>query len=126
MRRLLIIGTAALVLASLLPAAAPARSGTACLKVCQLQRQNAALRRQVTSLRAQVKTLTAERNTARLQLAHAQQGVAGALSTMTPNQIWPLFGNPIAYAFSTAQWSKSYYSNGSDYESWSFTRCGFC
>ena len=126
MKKLLIIGSAALALAFLLPAAAPARSGTACLKVCQLQRQNATLRRQVTSLRDQVKTLTSQRNTARLQLAHAQQGVVGALSTMLPDQIWPLFASPIANAFSTARWSKSYYSNGSDYESWSFTRCGFC
>jgi hypothetical protein len=133
MRAAIIIGTAALALAILLPAAAPARSGAACLKVCHLQRQNAALKRTNTALRAkigtlngQVSTLTGERDTARSQLAQAQSGVAGALSTMAPAQIWPLFGNPIAYAYSTAQWSKSYYSNGSDYESWSFTRCGFC
>jgi hypothetical protein len=97
-----------------------------CSKLCQVERQNAALRRQVTKLRAQVRTLKSERDTVRSLLAQAQSGVAGGLSTMGPDQIWPLFGNPIAAAFNTAQWSKSYYSSGSDYESWTFTRCGFC
>jgi hypothetical protein len=61
-----------------------------------------------------------------VQLQTAQSGVAGTLATMTPAQIWPLFTDPIAGLFVTAVWSKSYYSSGSDYASWTFTWCGFC
>jgi hypothetical protein len=55
----------------------------------------------------------------------AQQGVSSAITTMSAAQIWPLFPQ-IARVYVTPQWSNSYFSNGPDYESWTFTRCGFC
>ena len=94
-------------------------------KNATLTRQRNALTDQVNTLNGQISTLTGERDAARSQLAQAQTGVAGALSTMGPDQIWPLFGTPIAGKFVTARWSYNYYTSG-DYRSWSFTYCGFC
>ncbi len=94
-------------------------------KNATLTRQRTKLNGQVTTLTDQVNTLTVERDVARSQLAQAQTGVAGALLTMAPEQIWPLFGSPIAGKFVTARWSYNYYTSG-DYRSWSFTYCGFC
>jgi type II secretory pathway pseudopilin PulG len=111
---------ALLVLVTAPAAAAPTNSAATCRsKLTKLQRQNRALQ-------LKIRKLTAQRDEARGKLAIAQQGVSSALSTMTPAQIWPLLGNPIAGRFVTPQWSNSYFSSGPDYESWQFTRCGFC
>ena len=102
------------------PAAAAPRSATSCRsQLTKLQRQNRALRQKIHKL-------TVQRDTARQQLATAQSGVAGALSTMTPEQIWPLLADPIARLYNTPRWSNSYFSSGPDYATWSFTRCDFC
>jgi hypothetical protein len=77
-------------------------------------------------LRQRVKTLTIQRDDARAKLAVAQRGVADAVATMRPDQIWALFQDPIAHIFTTPRWSTSYFSSGSDYASWTFTRCDFC
>lgn len=96
--------------------AAPASAS--CGQVCHLKQQNAALQKQVKKLRGQ-------RDVALAELSQAQSGVAAAIGTMAPPQVWPLM-QEIANVFQTPQFSNSYYSNGSDYESWTFTRCGFC
>lgn len=93
-------------------------SGQTCGQVCQLKRQNATLQKQV-------KTLRGQRDLARAELSQAQSSVAGAIGTMAPAQVWPLM-QEIAHIFSTPQYSNSYFSSADNYESWTFTRCGFC
>ncbi len=110
---------ALLALLSAPAAAAPTSSSSCRSQLTKLQRQSRALKQKV-------RKLTAQRDQLAAKLAVAQQGVSSTLSTMTPAQIWPLFTNPIARLFVTPQWSNSYFSSGPDYESWTFTRCGFC
>ena len=93
-------------------------SQASCGQVCQLKQQN-------TALRKQVKTLRGQRDVARAELSQAQSSVAGAIGTMAPAQVWNLM-REIATIFQTPQYSNSYFSNADDYESWTFTRCGFC
>jgi hypothetical protein len=83
------------------------------------------LRRDYATLSAQLATTLAERDEAQRQLAQAQSGVNGALSTMPAADIWPLF-TTISQRYTTPRYSSSYYSSGTDYRSWSFTYCGFC
>jgi hypothetical protein len=77
-------------------------------------------------LRQRVKTLTIQRDDARMKLTAAQSGTAGLVSTLRPDQVWALFQDPISHIFTTPRWSTSYFSSGSDYASWTFTRCDFC
>ena len=101
-------------------------------QVKSLKAQRAKLRRKVTTLNAKVTTLnrkvttlTAERDTARSERDAARAGVGTALATMPPEVIWSYF-QTIANQFTTARYSKSYFSSGEDYKSWTFTYCGFC
>jgi hypothetical protein len=117
-----------------LGAYAPAQAAAPC-KPAQLaaaKHKAKVLSRRVVTLRAQNKRLTAQLATAvskldetQGKLEQAQGGVGPAISTMVPEQIWPLL-SIIGQRFSTARYSRSYFSNGSDYQSWTFTYCGFC
>lgn len=98
--------------------ASPAGAASCKTKLCRVEVQNRALR-------AQVRTLKQKLEIANQKLAKAQESVQGAISTMPPAMIWGLFP-VIASVYSTPAWSNSYFSSGPDYESWSFTRCGFC
>lgn len=95
----------------------------------RLQREKASLtaerddaRAQATDLTGQVATLTNERDTARQQLATAQRGIGGLISTMAPVDIWNLAFPAVAAVFRSDRWHTSYYSLGS----YTFTCCGFC
>lgn len=105
-----------LIIIVVLLGATPAQAS--CGQVCHLKQQNAALSKQVKKLRAQ-------RDMALAELSQAQSGVTGVIATMAPPQVWNLM-REIANIFVTPQYSNSYFSNASDYESWTFTRCGFC
>jgi hypothetical protein len=101
-------------------------------QVKSLKAQRAKLRRKVTTLNAKVTTLnrkvttlTTERDTARAERDAARAGVGTALATMPPEIIWSYFGT-IANQFNTPKYSKSYFSSGDNYASWTFTWCGFC
>src|SRR6266496_3017512 len=90
-------------------AAAPASSSSCRSRLTKLQRQNRALQQKV-------RKLTAQRDDARGKLAVAQQGVSSALTTMSGQQIWPLF-TQIAGVYVTPRWSNSHFTSGPDYES---------
>lgn len=108
-------------------------------KITVLRRSNKALVAKVEILSGQIQTLTEERDKARSdlsttqsalsttqqQLATAQQGAVQAISTMPAASIWPYFST-IASRFTGPKYTVSYFSSGSDYQSWSFTYCGFC
>ena len=101
----------ALLLASATPSNGLAQTDQRCGQVCQLKKQ--------------VKKLQAQRDVARAELSQAQGSVAGAIGTMAPPQVWNLM-QEIANVFTTPQYQNSYFSNASDYQSWTFTWCGFC
>ena len=124
--RLIAVLSAALWLLAL-PAPAPGALGATCqAKVHKLQRQNLALRRKLATVIDQRDTAREERDTARTELSTAQSGVAGAILTMTPEQAWQLLGGSLNYVLSAPpRWSTSHYVSG-DYETWTFTSCGFC
>jgi hypothetical protein len=123
--RLIAVLSAALWLA--LPSPAPAALGATCqAKVHKLQRQNLALRRKLSTVIIQRNKAREERDTARAELSTAQNGVAGAILTMTPEQAWQLLSSPLSFVLSAEpRWSTSHYVSG-DYETWTFTSCGFC
>lgn len=118
---------AALVLL-VLPTAATGGPEASCqTKLRALQRQNLVLRQRLSAVIAQRNKAREERDTARAQLAAAQSGVAGAISTMAPERAWTLLSNPLSRVLAAPpRFSVTYFSSGGDYESWTFTNCGFC
>jgi hypothetical protein len=123
----LAVVSAALVLLALPASATGAADATCKAKLRTLQRQNLALRQQLQTVIAQRNTARMQRDEARAQLTAAQNGVAGVIAGMTPDQVWGLLGFPIGRVLAAPpRYSTSYFSSGGNYESWTFTNCGFC